>query len=119
MFVAKSNIAGQGVFASRSFKKGEVVIIWQPKIITENEFQSLPEAEKHFIYGVEGQYIYMQTPEKYVNHSCNSNTKTDGLKDIAVRDIKKSEEITADYNSDGVITFRCSCGTENCRGLVS
>jgi len=48
VIVRDSKIHGKGVFATRNFKKGEVVIAYQLKQITEKQFQELPEQEKHF-----------------------------------------------------------------------
>jgi len=61
----------------------------------------------------------MQVPEKYVNHSCNANTRVGNQCDIAIRDIKKGEEITSDYGKEGsFISFKCECGSKNCRGRI-
>ena len=119
VIISRSEISGRGLFANRDFKKGEIIIKWNPKILTKNQFQKLPDEEKHFVYELAGKYLYMQPPEKYMNHSCESNTTAKNLSDIAVHDIKKGEEITADYSNDGVISFDCNCGTKICKGTVS
>lgn len=61
----------------------------------------------------------MQSPEKYVNHSCDPNTEIKNRRDMAMRDIKKGEEITSDYTGQGSSTsFICKCGSEKCRGFI-
>ena len=61
----------------------------------------------------------MQSPEKYVNHSCDPNTETRNQCDVAVEDIKKGEEITSDYAEQGSsVSFICMCGSKKCRGLI-
>ncbi len=63
----------------------------------------------------------MQSPERYVNHSCVANTQVKDFCDVAVRDISKGEEITSDY-SEGLLSgfsMRCNCGSKNCRKIIS
>ena len=59
-------------------------------------------------------YFLMQIPERYVNHSCNANTFVKNNSDIAIRDIKKGEEITSNYSDSEPLDFECKCGSENC-----
>ena len=58
----------------------------------------------------------------FINHSCNPNCGIkDKLKIVAMKNIKIGEEITVDYammeSSD--YSFKCSCGSENCREVVT
>lgn len=117
--VNKSKLSGKGVFAKTAIKKGETIFIWKPRVINKLDLDRLPKSEKNFICKVKEKYIYMQAPEKFVNHSCDSNTKTEGYSDIAIRDIAAGEEITTDYQSYGIVAFKCNCGTKNCRGLIN
>lgn len=91
-----------GVFANRNFKKGEVVVKYSLRPLTDQEYLNLPETEKEFTHRHWGTaYLYLP-PARYVNHSSNPNTTQD-LKnrcDIAIRDIKKGEEITTDSTND-------------------
>jgi D-alanine-D-alanine ligase len=55
------------------------------------------------------------------NHSCDPNTAFDGLDVLAIRDIKKDEELTLDYAQfldENMEPFQCQCGSKNCRGLI-
>ncbi len=61
----------------------------------------------------------MQSPEKFVNHSCQANTKVKNGCDIAIKNIKKGEEITADYGKEISVSFICRCGHKNCRGIIN
>lgn len=95
---------GKGVFANRDFKKGEVVIRYHLKPLTQKEWQELPEDEKEFTHTHWGQtYLYAE-PERYVNHANDPNTyqNLEKQQDIALRDIKKGEEITTDAAKDEV-----------------
>ena len=120
--VGESLIQGKGVFAARDFTEGEVVIRWDTKqTLTEIQIQNLPENQKKYLsYVGNGNYILLQEPEKYVNHSCNPNTNAKDCCDIAIRAIKTGEEITADYTLEGVrfLVMDCNCGSDKCRGIV-
>lgn len=117
--VRESKISGFGVFASKDFKKNENIITWNPKIITKSEFEKLPNNAIHYTYVIGSRYFYMQSPEKYVNHSCEANSFTENFSDVAIRNIKKGEEINTNYKNDGMVEFKCNCGNTNCRGVIS
>ena len=104
VIIGEGNLAGKGVYANRDFKKGEVVIKYNLKPLTEKEFENLPESEKMFTHTHWGTINLYSEPERYVNHSDNPNTYQDLINqcDIALRDIKKGEEITSDATKDDV-----------------
>jgi hypothetical protein len=66
--------------------------------------------------------------DSFQNHSCSPNTVmkyTNGNKYdiVAIKPIKKGEEITTDYASfDNLFldntTFTCTCGQPNCRRII-
>ncbi|MEK6900694.1 MAG: SET domain-containing protein-lysine N-methyltransferase [Nanoarchaeota archaeon] len=120
--VKSSKIHGKGAFADRNFKKGEVVIEWKTKnLLTKEETKKLPLKQKRYVsYFKDGKYILHGIPERYVNHSCHANTKTKNGADVAVRNINKGEEITADYAKEGVpnMNFKCKCGSKHCKGII-
>lgn len=115
--VKESRIQGNGVFATRDFKKREIVLNWNPKFIEESDIEKLSDQEKHYISKVNGKILLMQPPERYVNHSCDPNTKPVNQSDMAIKNIKKGEEITSDYNGTSNPSFICNCGSKNCKGL--
>ena len=106
--IRKSNIGqfndGLGVFALRDFKKGEKVIKWNLTTLTEEEYAQLPDAEKHFTHKRKGVIYYYPEPERHVNRYENPNVYPDfeTNADIALRDIKKGEELSIkkDTNED-------------------
>lgn len=121
LIVKKSKIHGKGVFANRVFKKGEIVVNWEncSEELTKEEADNLPEKEKQYLSIIEGKYILLKSPARYVNHSCESNTRATKKGDVAKREIKKGEEITADYISESVpVKMKCNCGSKNCRGMI-
>lgn len=106
LIIKKSKIGqfddGLGVFANRDFKKGEVVVKYNLKILTRDQFRKLPKSEKNHIH-IRGGVIYLYPlPARYVNHSSAPNTIQNFEEgcDIAVRDIKKNEEITCDSTKE-------------------
>lgn len=115
-----SKIQGKGVFANKNFKKGEVVLKWKPKILKESDLGKLTEKEKHYIYKAgKNKYFLEQPPERYVNHSCDPNTKVKNQCDVAVKDIRKGEEITSFYGKASLpVGFICKCGNVKCRKLI-
>ena len=121
VIVKESKIHEKGVFASRNFKKGEVVLKWDiSHELTKEEVNSIPEEEKRYVTFFDGKYVLMQPTERYVNHSCEADTYADNFCDIAKRNIMVGEEITADYSEEGVpdMNMKCKCGSKNCRGII-
>jgi len=120
--VKKSKIHEKGVFANRAFKKGQIVMKWDTsKLLTKEEADNLPEKEKRYISPFKGKILLQQPPARYVNHSCDPNTKVAGnSSDVAIKDIKKGEEITSDYSVFFVPgeTMECHCGAKKCKGIV-
>ncbi|MBS3093540.1 SET domain-containing protein [Candidatus Pacearchaeota archaeon] len=95
----------KGVFADKNFKKGEIVIKYSLKQLSEDEYKNLPKKEKQFVHIHFGKKYLYASPERYVNHSSHPNTIQNSNEkcDIALRDIKKGEEITTDSSKDDTI----------------
>ncbi len=88
---------GLGVFANREFKKGEVVIKWNLKILTKDEYEELPEHDQeNFCHTRSGITYYYPDPERHVNRSEDPNVFPDFEKEanIALHDIKQGEELS-------------------------
>lgn len=121
VIVKKSKIEGLGVFASRDFKKGEIVIKWDiSHQLTSDKIKEITEKEKKYVAHSNDKYILMQSPAKYVNHSCDANTYAENFCDVAKKNIKKGEEITGDYSEEGIPgeVMVCKCKSKNCRGVI-
>lgn len=124
--VNSSAIQGKGVYANCNIKKGETVLIIDDSHIVDDP-SKLTKSQNEYDcdYLENGKVVLMQSPEKFINHSCDPTTfvKTiNGERNVvAMRDIKKDEEITYDYtiNGDNDGTFKCSCGSKNCRGTYN
>lgn len=121
VILKNSSISGKGVYATRNFKKGEVVLHWDTSnLISKEEFEKKSDKEKTNIFFVNGKFGIMAEPEMYANHSCNANTTTKNFSDVAIRDISVGEEITTDYSKalpHGVV-LKCDCGSDNCKKFI-
>ena len=104
VYIGKGNLAGKGVYANKDFKKGEVVIAYNLRQLSVEEYQKLLEIERMFVHVHHGNIYLYGKPERYVNHSDNPNTYQDLEKgcDIALRYITKDEVITTDASKDDV-----------------
>lgn len=121
LVVKESTIEGKGVFANRNFKKGEVITKWHTsKQITNEQLNALSEEEKRHVICYKGKNIVMGSPERYVNHSCDANTHAENFCDVASKDIKRGEEIMANYSETMASgdSMKCNCGSKNCRKII-
>jgi len=118
--VKKSKISGKGVFANKDFKMGEIVLNWHPKFLKEEEVANYFD-QKEYLNIDNGKTFLMMEPERNINHSCDPNTKANTEKycDIAIKNIKKGEEITSDYSGTSNPDFICNCGSKNCKGFFT
>ena len=125
--IRSSGINKKGMFAKEPIQKDEIVYIKGGHIITKDELFSSSVINSYLPISDE-YYLGALTPEEeeeiklYNNHACNPNCGMRGeITFVAIKDIKKDEELTIDYafidNED--YTFECHCGATNCRGIVT
>ncbi|HIH52166.1 MAG TPA: SET domain-containing protein [Nanoarchaeota archaeon] len=134
--IKNSSIEGKGIFASSDIKKGEIICH-----MTGNPI-SVEELKKRYVSGEvrvddpfqikDDTYLLLDSPYLFINHSCSPNS---GIREVsilvAIKDIKKEEEITYDYSttewSDRTIwgidwqekwIMKCNCKSDNCRKEV-
>ncbi|RLE47727.1 SET domain-containing protein, partial [Candidatus Woesearchaeota archaeon] len=61
---------------------------------------------------------------RWINHSCNPNCETININGhiwiVALRDIRKGEELSYDYgySLDDFEEHPCHCGSKNCVGYI-
>ena len=134
-FMVRGNsIAGYGIYARQEIKKGELVFSGEERsqrLVTRRFVeQTWNEDEKEifrrYAYPVSNEVFLLwdDDPSGWApqNHSCKPNTVCNGLNVVALRNIKKGEELTLDYAvflDEHMESFVCRCGTDNCRGLIS
>jgi uncharacterized protein len=124
---------GKGVFALKLIKKNSPLIVFGGYVLTRKEEVKLPlkirdiaiQIDKDLVMGVLTKEELTSTD--YVNHNCDPNSGIKGqISLVAMRDIKKDEEITFDY---GTVLYRikgapkyelkCFCGSKNCRKKIT
>lgn len=125
--VKKSKLHGKGVFALKGFEKDEFILHIDGKVIKTNNPSSLPRDVQDHCFPFDkrsdvGYYVLPKSPWRYLNHSCDPNA---GIKNnrniVAMRRIKKGEEITFDYAMNNIDNWimKCECGSKKCRKVIS
>ena len=106
--VKKSKIQGVGLFAAQFVSKGTKTWKLEPKVdlvITASEYKKLPKIFRKniddHIYRCKftKKWIFCTDDARFMNHSSKPNIQTvRGMYDVSLRDIKKGEELTVDYD---------------------
>jgi len=129
--VKKSKLEGGGLFASGDIKKGELIADFTNglgKIISIDEAEKLYKKGFDYMLQISDTQFSAATKEEeleagdYLNHSCEPNCGINGkLKVVAMRDIKKGEEITFDYamSESSEFKMKCNCKSKNCRKVIT
>jgi D-alanine-D-alanine ligase-like ATP-grasp enzyme len=125
---------GYGIVSVKPIAKGEVIFklettpmrVVTKRFVEQNWNQPQLRDFRHYAYPIsEKVYILWDNdPLSWApqNHSCDPNTTYDGLNLIATRNIQPEEELTLDYAElldENLEAFECSCGSLNCRRIVS
>lgn len=125
--ILRQSKIGKAVFANRDFRKGEKIIEFKGKLFTYEQLPSpYNKVEDHYIQIDRNLYMGPSNElDDFINHSCNPNSglKFKGKKVflIAIKNIKKSEEITWDYSTtidEDNWEMDCLCGNKNCRKRI-
>ena len=124
VYLASKPGVGLGVYAQRSFQRGDILFSAAGQVIPYQTMYSLQiDWDKH---------LDAYPPARYLNHSCQPNagvkTNSQGLPDFyALRAIAKDEEIRYDYAMTEYRHYQrprpeldfdltCHCGAPDCRG---
>lgn len=137
--VKRSGIQGQGAFAIRRIRKGQRIIEYTGKRISQEEVDAMyddSEMDRHhtFLFSVDENTTIDASREgneaRFINHSCDPNCEAvdeDGHIFIeAIKNIQPGVELTYDYNFelDEPYTkelrdfYVCHCGAKSCRGTI-
>ena len=133
--VRHSAIHGRGVFATRTIRKGTVIIEYRGRRITWEAAIDPSNPTHTFFFSLsDGRVIdagRRGNAARWINHSCAPNCRTfeddDGRVFIeARRTIHAGEELAYDYRLqvDERITrklraeYACRCGAKRCRGTL-
>lgn len=104
--IDQSPIHGIGLFADEDIPKGTVVWEFDPlidKAISPEDIKSLRPLARELIdtyaFYDNGKYVLCGDHARFTNHSDDPNLGSTPDTSFALRDIKKGEEITDNYNS--------------------
>ncbi|HMO62351.1 MAG TPA: SET domain-containing protein-lysine N-methyltransferase [Ferruginibacter sp.] len=127
-------IAGYGIYANCDIAGHEIIFKGEEKsqrivtrrYVAENWNDAEKENFRKYAYPLSNEVFLLwdNNPGNWApqNHSCTPNTAYNGLNVIALRNIKKGEELTLDYTAfldEHMESFQCSCGSANCRGVIA
>ena len=138
--VRTSRIAGRGVFATRSIRKGARVIEYTGERITHQEadtrYDDEAMASHHtMLFSLDDVWCIDAVRDgndaRYINHSCEPNCEAiqegDRVFIYALGSIREGEELTYDYRYDyddsisiakAKRLYPCHCGVPSCRGTI-
>tara|TARA_B100000745_G_scaffold131677_1_gene85928 strand:- start:747 stop:1223 length:477 start_codon:yes stop_codon:yes gene_type:complete len=132
--VKKSNIDrnGKGLYATQDIKEGTRIIDYVGKIITKKqteESERFDNSKPIYLFNLNNRYDLdgdvKSNIARLINHSCSNNCDYEGkglkLWVVAVRNIKKNEELTCDYGfsyDSDYKQFPCKCSSKNCVGYI-
>ena len=125
----RSKLHGWGVFAGEPINKNKRIIDYAGEKISHQE--SLKRERRYMKKGtiwcfqINRRWVRDAAVggnvARFINHSCHPNCYIDIKKGViwirAARNIRKGEELTYDYNTDGDGLIKCRCQPE-CQRLI-
>ena len=125
----RSRIAGWGVFATASIPKETRVVEYKGELVSQTEAgrredRYLPR-ERIWIFNINRLWArdagFGGNIARYVNHACRPNCYIEveghAIWILTSRRIRKGEELTYDYNTDGAAGIECGC-RPRCRRMI-
>ncbi|XP_044475278.1 uncharacterized protein LOC123203150 [Mangifera indica] len=139
MYWSRCGKKGHGLLLCEDVTKGQFIIEYVGEVLDMQTYEARQKeyaalGHKHFYFmTLNGSEVIDACTKgnlgRFINHSCNPNCRTEkwmvngeiciGL--FALRDIKKHEELTFDYNYVrvfGAAAKKCYCGSPQCRGYI-
>lgn len=118
--ISETKSMGKGLFAKENIKKDEIICDWTGgKVYEAENCNGLPPIVRdHAIQFEEHKWIDTKGLGFYINHSCEPNCGVNGkFQIVAMRNIKKGEHLTFDYEmtEDSNWRMECKCGEKSCR----
>lgn len=98
------------------------------RLLTYDKFEKIYKKGLDYDLQVDDNLFFAATNKReledacFINHSCNPNCGIkDKLKVVAMRKIKKGEEITFDYAMSETSDYKmkCNCKQKNCREIIT
>jgi D-alanine-D-alanine ligase len=134
-YLVKGNsLSGYGIYAVKNIEAGEIIFHSEEKshrLVTQKFVEQNWDADaigsfKRYAWPLSANVyvLWDEDPSAWApqNHSCEPNTQYEGLNVVAIKPIKKGEELTLDYATflDGEMeSFVCNCGSVNCKKIIT
>ena len=127
VIIKETENIGKGLFAIKDIKKDEIIADWTGgRVYTAESANKLPNKlpeniRDHAVQFEEHKWIDTSGIGRYSNHSCNPNSGFNTkFHLVAMRDIKKGEQLTWDYEmtEDSDWRMECRCGNLECRKII-
>jgi uncharacterized protein len=125
----RSAISGWGVYAAQPIEEDVRIVEYKGELVTQaegwrREQRYLPR-RRIWIFNIDERWARDAAVggniARYINHACRPNCYTDIIGRtiwvIASRRIKSGEELTYDYNTEGVAGIHCLC-RPTCRRIL-
>jgi SET domain-containing protein len=125
----RSGIAGWGVYAGEPIAEDAPIVQYKGELIPQaeawrREQRYLPR-HRIWIFTINGRWARDAARggniARYINHSCRPNCYTDILGRtiwiLAARCLRTGEELTYDYNTEGIAGIPCLCRPD-CRRIL-
>lgn len=118
---------GFGVFTCEPIHAGELLAVWEGRLIRPQELEQLSAERRRLTVQVE-ENLYLVSldgpePADLFNHSCEPNAGMSGqIALVSMRKIQPGEEVCFDYAmTDGspYDEFDCQCGSPSCRKRIT
>jgi uncharacterized protein len=120
--VQRTKKFGRGVFAHKSIRKGTVIAVFDGPIYDDRFEGWTKDISNHVIQFNKNKWRDSKGIARFINHSCDPNCGIKGLfKVVAMRGIKKGEQITWDYEMTEKSWWwrlKCRCGSPLCRKKI-
>jgi uncharacterized protein len=123
-----SEIHGTGVIAIEPIFKGEIVGVLGGIVVPAGDIEEYRKTMTHVGIQINDQFFLCPSKRDDLedtgvfNHSCEPNVGIlDSIIFIAIKDIKKEEELVIDYAFMETLfePFECICGSVNCRKKIT
>lgn len=142
VFIARSDVAGWGLFANRNFSCDELIIEYKGEVIgraladhRERLYNSHPTLKTScYLFGLSNELVIDATKKgnhaRFINHSCSPNCISKVTLDLRIgihakQAITAGTELFYDYkfsndDNDSVSgkKAKCQCGSTKCRGFI-
>ena len=125
----RSPISGWGVYADQAIAEDTRIVEYKGELVSQaegwrRETRYLPR-QRIWIFTVNDRFVRDAAVggniARYVNHACSPNCYIDVVKRsiwiLASRRIRRGEELTYDYNTDGAANIPCRC-RPRCRRIL-